>query len=132
MPPFYCFWTPGFSVGVRGNYGDSTREEREVIAAVRAGSTVCCGYTVREIHFGKAAMREYIAPSGVVFGVDWEGMVQPDITRLLGSFADAYLEDLLQGPGEPKNLGVKIETEDIVVQKWRPPGDVCGRAMSPT
>jgi hypothetical protein len=121
----------GFSVCVRGNCADSAEKDREIIAAIRAASTVCYGYTVREIHYGKATMREYIAPSGVVFGIDWKGMVQPDITHLLGSFADAYLEDLLQVPCQRRNLRIGIESENIVVRKWGPSGDVRGCAYVP-
>lgn len=121
----------GFSVRVRGNCADSAEKDSEIITAIRAASTVCYGYTVREIHYGKAAMREYIAPSGVIFGIDWKGMIQPDISQLLGSFADAYLEELLQAPCQQRNLKIKIEAENIVVRKWGPPGDIRGCAYVP-
>ncbi len=121
----------GLCTSVIGACAGSTQQDKKVMEAVRATSTVRDGYTVEEIHYGAAVMREYITPTGVVFGIDWKGMIHPDVTQLLGSFTDAYLEDLLQAPGQSKRLKIVVEAEEIVVRRWGQPADPHGRAYAP-
>ncbi len=118
----------GVCTSVIGACAHSAEADRKVMAAVQAANTVRDGYTVKEIHFGAAMMREYIAPTGVVFGIDWKGMIHPEVTQLLGSFTGAYLDDLLRIPDQPRRLKVDVEPEEIVVKTWGRPGDVHGRA----
>jgi len=109
--------------------GDGSAGQGEsIMAAVRASRSVCDGYTVEEIRYGAAIMREYVAPTGVVFGIDWKGMIHPDVTQLLGSFAGTGPEEALRAPGPPK---IDTEAEDVVIQKWGQPDDPHGRAYAP-
>ena len=121
----------GLCTSVIGSCADPTKQDKKIMAAVQAAGTVRDGYRVEEIRYGAAVMREYIAPTGIVFGIDWKGMIHPDVTRLLGSFTDAYLKDLLRIPGQPKRLKIGVETEEIVVRTWGPPEDPHGRAYVP-
>ena len=41
-------------------------------------------------------VRQYVSPSGSVFGVAWEGTVLPDFRRLLGAHFAAYAQAQLQ------------------------------------
>ena len=88
------------------------------------------GYTVREIHYGRALMREFIAPSGVVFALDWKGMPRSDVKGLLGSSADERLEDLLPIFGR-RDSATGVSERDIIWEKSGPPGDFQGRAYVP-
>jgi hypothetical protein len=88
------------------------------------------GYEVREIHYGQALMREFVTPSGVVFALDWDGMIKPDVEHLLGSSPDERLRDLLPIPGESK-LRSHIPERDIVRRRSGTPDDPHGRAYVP-
>jgi hypothetical protein len=110
---------------VKGNCAESIGSSREVIEPLSAAGAARDGYVVREIRYGAAAMREYITPSGVVFGIDWKGMIRPAVNQLLGSVTNGNPEDL---PRQMKGGG---RTEDIVVQKWGSPAEPQGRAYMP-
>jgi hypothetical protein len=48
-------------------------------------------YTVHEISTPQGSLiREYVAPSGRVFAVGWEGNFMPDLQQTLGSFFEPY------------------------------------------
>src|SRR5271169_4528614 len=42
------------------------------------------GFVVHEISSPGLVVREYVAPSGLVFGVSWRGTAMPDLGQLLG------------------------------------------------
>jgi hypothetical protein len=45
------------------------------------------GYTVHDLTLPRGTVvREYVAPSGVVFGVAWQGPAMPDLPQLLGTY----------------------------------------------
>jgi len=117
----------GLSSSTIDRCGDSAEGK---ITAARAAGTIHDGYTVQEIRYGAAVIREYVAPSGVVFGIDWRGMVHPDAQRLLGSFTNACPEDSSWIPGQGRRK-VRVEAKDDVIRKWGPPTDLHGRAYAP-
>ena len=52
------------------------------------------GYHLHEITAEDGSyVREYVAPSGIVFGVSWQGSAVPNLQQLLGS----HMQDLQQG-----------------------------------
>jgi hypothetical protein len=121
----------GLCASAMGVCAGSVEQDRKVMAAVQASGAAHDGFTVEEVHFGTAVMREYIAPTGVVFAIDWKGMIHPDVTQLLGSVTEAYLGDLLRVPAQPKRRKVGVEADEIVLQKWGQPGEPHGRAYVP-
>ena len=53
--------------------------------------TAIAGYTVHEIRDADGmVVREYIAPSGKVFALAWNGPLLPDFRQMLGRYFDAY------------------------------------------
>ncbi|HTP45833.1 MAG TPA: DUF2844 domain-containing protein [Casimicrobiaceae bacterium] len=50
-------------------------------------------FTVHELKVASGtAIREYVAPSGLVFAVAWDGPSMPDLRQLLGTQFDRYAE----------------------------------------
>ena len=48
-------------------------------------------YTVHEITTaGGMVVREYVSPTGMVFGVVWEGETMPDLPQLLGPYYSQF------------------------------------------
>lgn len=55
-------------------------------------------YTVHELTGPSGAVvREYVAPTGMVFGVAWEGSSMPDLRQALGNFFDPYVAAAASG-----------------------------------
>ena len=79
-------------------------------------------------------MREYVASSGVVFGVAWNGLIRPDLTQLLGAYANEYHEALrriLHSKGKGRNR-LDVKTNRVVVQQWGHMRNLRGRAYVPS
>jgi len=76
-------------------------------------------------------VREYISASGVVFGVAWNGLIHPDLTQLLGSYAGEYQEVLQQTKRKAGRRSIRVTTGHIVVEKWGHIRNLQGRAYIP-
>ncbi len=71
-------------------------------------------------------LREYVDAAGLVFAVAWEGPVQPDFLRLLGSHFPRYLEALRQ-PGR----GMGVNSPELVLESGGRMRAFYGRAWLP-
>jgi hypothetical protein len=115
-----------------GESADSVASDRKALSAVQRASTVHNGYTVQEFASDATAVREYVSPSGIVFGIAWNGLTYPDLTPLLGSYAGEYQEALQQTPRKP---GLRrhhaVRTDRVVVEKWGHMRNLQGRAYAP-
>ncbi|MEJ2683850.1 MAG: DUF2844 domain-containing protein [Candidatus Sulfobium sp.] len=109
----------------------SVASDMKALSAARGNITSHDGYTVQEINSPSVAVREYISASGVVFGVAWNGLVRPDLTQLLGSYAAEYRETLRQTPRARGRRSLRIETNHIVVEEWGHMRNLRGRAYVP-
>ena len=76
-----------------GESDTTVDSDRTSIQGVRKKSVIQAMFTVHEISNGGLTVREYAAPNGVVFGVAWKGLTHPDLTALLGSYADEYHQE---------------------------------------
>jgi hypothetical protein len=114
-----------------GESADSIESDREALSAVRSATTVRNGYTVQEVGSDSTIVREYVSPSGVVFAIAWNGLVHPDLTKLLGSYAGEYHEALQQTPREPGRRHLLVKTNRVVVEKWGHMRNLQGRAYVP-
>jgi hypothetical protein len=80
-------------------------------------TTAVAGYTVHEITTANGtAVREYIAPSGKVFAVAWNGPVLPDFPQTLGR----YFNDYHSGASSPRvgRRSLMLERTDLVVHSF--------------
>jgi hypothetical protein len=57
-----------------GGSVDSILSDRKALASVHHATIVRNGYTVQEIDNGTTVVREYISPSGIIFGIAWNGL----------------------------------------------------------
>jgi hypothetical protein len=117
-----------------GGTADSIISDRKVLSAVRGVGTAIVrdGYTIHTITSDSTTVREYLSPSGVVFGIAWNGLVHPDLTRLLGSYAGEYKDALRQTPRVPGRKRLQVRTNSIVVEKWGHMRNLQGRAYIPS
>jgi hypothetical protein len=123
-----------FAVRVEATLGeveDSVVSDETALVAKRVSKTVRNGYTVQEIRSDSVIVREYIAPTGVVFAIAWNGLIHPDLTPLLGSYDDEYQTALRHTPREPGRRRLHIQTNQIVVEKWGHMRNLQGRAYIP-
>ena len=115
-----------------GESAGSIESDRKALSAVNRGATIRNGYTVQEIYSAANTVREYVAPSGIVFGIAWNGLVYPDITQLLGAYTGEYQKALQQTQhqkGGKRHLRVK--SAGVVVEQWGHMRDLRGRAYAP-
>ena len=114
-----------------GETSESVESDIKSLAAVHGPASVRSGYTVQEIRYGETAVREYLSPSGIVFGIAWNGLTHPDLTQLLGSYLNEYEEALRQGAGTGERSRLEVKTKGLVVEKWGHMRNLQGRAYAP-
>jgi hypothetical protein len=114
-----------------GETEESIAADREALLSLRNSATAHNGYTIHEIDSGSTVVRQYVSPSGIVFGVAWKGLLHPDLTQLLGPYSDEYQEALQQTPRRPGHRRMQVKTDRIVVQKWGHMRNLQGRAYAP-
>jgi hypothetical protein len=115
-----------------GGTVDSVETDRRSLAADRRSTVTGVGYVVHELEAGGTRVREYLSPGGVVFGVAWDGLAQPDLGALLGSYAAAWREADRQVARAPGRRHRTVATPSLVVERWGRMRHLRGRAFDPT
>lgn len=87
-------------------------------------------YAIHEMQApNNVVIREFVAPTGKVFGVAWQGPVRPDLQQLLGSYFDTFTEaaktERLQHPARGP---LTIHQNGLVVELSGHPRAFVGRA----
>ena len=104
----------------------SVRTDQQALQAQRRTSTHD-SYRVEHLEaVDGTVVREYVLPSGLVFGLAWQGPTVPDMTQLLGAYFPAY-QDALRVAG-PSRGPWRVQTEDLVVELRGQLGAFAGRA----
>jgi len=111
-----------------GSSPDVAIADREATSVTRHDTVQHSRYSVHEISSASTVVREYVSPSGIVFGIAWNGLMHPDLTHLLGSYAVEYHKALRQVLRNPGRRHSRVETNGIVVQKWGHMRNLQGRA----
>ena len=114
-----------------GESADSIAADQKALSAKRRAVKAQTGYTVHEIQSSSSTVRQYVAPSGVVFGIAWKGLVHPDLTPLLGSYAAEYNQAKRHTPRQPGRRSARVSTDRVVVEKWGHMRNWQGRAFAP-
>jgi curli biogenesis system outer membrane secretion channel CsgG len=114
-----------------GEPAASIESDRMALSAVRRPITVRKSYSVQEIVSDSIAVRQYVSSSGIVFGITWNGLVHPDLTPLLGSYAAEYQEALKQTQRKLGQRRLQVKANRIVVEKWGRMRNLQGRAYAP-
>ena len=116
---------------ILGEVVDSVSSDKKVLAANGVTTTVHQGYSVQQVNADAVIMREFIAPSGVIFAIAWRGLSHPDLTLLLGTYTSEYEESLRHVRRQPDRRRLHMETNRIVVEKWGHMRNLQGRAYVP-
>lgn len=113
-----------------GESADTVELDRKALTAVRGATEAHKTYTVHEFSSDSTTVREYISPSGVVFGIAWKGLIHPDLTQLLGFYAGEYQEALRKTPRQQGRRRLQVKTNRVVVEKWGHMRNLQGRAYA--
>jgi len=116
---------------VLGESADSVTADQKAFAAPQSITTTHANYTVREVEADAVTVREYISSSSVIFAVAWNGLVNPDLTQLLGSYSNEYLEAKRQMPRTYGKRAQQVKTNRVVVETWGLMRNLHGRAYVP-
>lgn len=117
---------------VLGEPADSIGTDEKALSAVGRTSEVRNGYTVHEMRSESNTVREFVSPSGTVFAIVWDGQIPPDLTPLLGSYAEDYKAALRRTPREPGRRPYQVvKTDRVVVEQWGHMRHIQGRAYAP-
>ncbi len=132
MGLFLVFLMPARqTLAALGQSVESVESDRASLSAVRGAMTAHRDYTVHEIKTESTVVREYVSPAGIVFAVAWNGLVHPDLTELLGTYAGEYQEALRLTPQTKGRRQLQVKTNRVVVEKWGHIRDMKGRAYAP-
>ncbi len=122
---------PGISHATLGGLAASVQSDRKAMAAAEVVTAQGKGFTVQEFTTPSTTVREYLSSDGIVFGIAWNGLVHPDLTPLLGSYAAEYQNALQKTPRRPGRRAQKVQTSKVVVEKWGHMRNLQGRAYAP-
>ena len=115
-----------------GESADSVVSDRKALSAVQREITTSNRYTIHEFASDATTVREYVSPSGIVFGIAWNGLAYPDLTPLLGPYDREYRAALRH---EQRKPGLRryhaVRTDGVVVEKWGHMRNLQGRAYAP-
>jgi hypothetical protein len=120
------------SQAVLGGSADTISSDRTALQAVHRASTSRSGYSVEEITSDATTVREFVSPSGVVFGIAWNGFVHPDLMQLLGTYWNEYKSVQQKSERAFGRKRQKLTTSTIVVEKWGHMRNLQGRAYLPS
>ena len=123
---------PRQSQATLGEAEGSVESDRRALFASTQGVAPSAAYTVHAIETGSNLVREYVSPSGIVFGIAWNGLTHPDLSQLLGSYAAEYQDASLTVPREPGRRRHQVKTARVVVEKWGHMRNLRGRAYVPS
>jgi hypothetical protein len=114
-----------------GESAASVTTDRKALSTAQGAKAISAGYTVQEIVSDATTIREYISPAGIVFAVAWNGLTNPDLTQLLGSYAGEYHQALKTTPRLHGRRFSRVKTNRLVVEKWGHMRNLRGRAYVP-
>ena len=119
----------GASLG--GDYASVESDRAQMQASLR--STSKDAYQIHELQApGGVAVREYVSAAGNVFGVAWKGPTPPNLSQILGSYYNQYLDAVKQEQAKRHGHGpVNVELPGLVVQVAGRPRAFIGRAYVP-
>lgn len=121
------------AAGLGGN-ADSVQADSAHMKAQLRGSTSSEGYSVEQLTLPSGTVvREYLTPSGTVFGVSWHGPTMPNLRETLGTYFEQYAaasESAKHSPRTRRHFEVK--QSDLVVQSNGRMRDYYGRAYVPS
>jgi len=104
-------------------------DQRHMNGQIRA--TAQAGYTVHEISspYGEK-IKEFVSPSGTVFGVAWNGPVVPDLKQLLGDYFSEF-QQAAQASSRSQRRALAVRSDRLVLESAGHMRAFHGRAYAP-
>jgi hypothetical protein len=120
------------SLAALGGDADSVEADRAHMNATLT-TTKTDAYTMHEIsHPNGTLIREYVSPSGRVFGVAWHGSFIPDMRQLLGTYFQQYEAAAKAARAARRGRGpLNIQQPNLVFQNGGHMRAFSGRAYDP-
>jgi hypothetical protein len=110
------------------NESSIAAEQAQMRASLRITRTAT--HAVHELQTPAGHLiREYVSPSGTVFGVAWQGPSKPDLKQLLGSHFNEVQQSAQPAP--IRRGPVVIRQPGLVFEMGGHPGAFAGRAYIP-
>ena len=88
-------------------------------------------YTVQEMGSGANTVREFVSPSGQVFGLAWNGLSRPNLSQLLGSYFDEYQKAAKVAGRARGHRAHSLKSDNVVVEESGHMRALKGRAYVP-
>jgi hypothetical protein len=115
-----------------GEKADSVERDRRALSAAKRALTAYDNYQVQEVAMGGTTIREYLAPSGVVFAVAWNGLAHPDFETILGSYTGDYRKAKTSTPRKHGQRSARFVGSQVIVETGGHMRDLRGRAYVPS
>ena len=109
---------PRQAMATLGEGADSITKDRKAMSSVKATATRRPNYSIEEITSDSTLVREYLTPSGTVFALAWNGLIHPDLTTLLGSYAGEYKDAKLRTLKRHGQHHLKVRASRVIVETW--------------
>jgi hypothetical protein len=91
--------------------------------------TQMSAYTLHELQSPSGTVvREFVSPTGTVFGVAWQGPSLPDLRQVLGKYFDTYVQGMQKHVAHGARI---IQEQGLVVQVSGHQRAITGRAYLP-
>lgn len=88
-------------------------------------------YAVHELSApNKVVVREFVSPTGIVFGVAWQGPTRPDLQNLLGGYFQQFAAQAQKKQG-PRLRQMRVQEPGLVVEGGGHARAFVGRAYVP-
>jgi hypothetical protein len=114
-----------------GNFDSVRDDQAKMQGSLRTTSNN--SYNIHEIQAASGTvLREYVSPSGIVFGLAWQGRTHPDLRQVLGSYYDRYVQAVQDQRAQRHGHGpLLIQQPGLVVQMSGHMRSLSGRAYIP-
>lgn len=119
-----------------GDASSVEADRQQMKATVRTTQPSSAQYTVQEITapYG-TVVREFVSPSGKVFGVAWRGPFLPNFQQIFGSYYQEYAQAAQAarstGVRRSRNAPLIVNQSDLVVHSTGHTRAYAGRAFLP-
>jgi len=129
LPFFLAIGTPPASAALGGAV-DTVNADEVKLQAVRHVARSAATHEIHELTLASGTVvREFVAPSGAVFAVTWQGPFKPDLNQLLG----AYFPRLVAA-GQMRHAdhrALSVHAPDLVIESGGRMRAFTGRAYLP-
>ena len=87
-------------------------------------------YSIHVLSSAGNTVKEFVLPNGIVFGISWQGRLQPDLSVLLGQYLKEY-EQAVSKQKFKKRGAKSVRTDNLVVERSGHPRDLRGVGYLP-